>query len=99
VHVRLLPVPARLEVTDDGAGLSADESRAVLGAYQRGGPAPALDPLGAGLGLCIADELAAGWGERVRIRSTPGLGTTVGVALPGAGASAGDTSGKEAADG
>ena len=65
-----------LEVTDNGIGIPPEELSRIFELFystRRGGT---------GLGLAIVDRIAQAHGGRVAVRSTPGAGTTVEVALP-----------------
>ncbi len=79
--VRVLAAPGRLDVVDDGPGLSAEDlehafERFYL--YERYG---SDRPVGTGLGLAIVRELADAMGGSVEVRSTPGLGSTFSLLL------------------
>ena len=60
---------ARLEVEDDGPGISSDETRRIFDRFYRVEEGRAS---GSGLGLAIARELAERMGGSVRVSSRPG---------------------------
>lgn len=68
-----------IEVTDTGSGISAQEHERVFDRFYRGSRRD-----GFGLGLAIARDSAEAIGGRLTIASTPGLGTTARITLPGA---------------
>ena len=63
------PGGVRLEVVDDGVGFSAEDAR------QRRAEGH--------VGIVLLEELAAGAGATLALRSMPGAGTTVALELPG----------------
>jgi signal transduction histidine kinase len=67
---------ARLAVTDDGPGMSAERQRAAFRRFESGAPR------GTGLGLAIVDRLAAASGGTAVLSDTPGGGLTVAVDFP-----------------
>lgn len=83
VEVAGMRVEGRLliTVTDDGIGMSADE---IAQAFDRGwqGPDGRASGDGAGLGLAIVKSMVEQQHGTVAIRSEPGVGTVVTVALP-----------------
>jgi two-component system OmpR family sensor kinase len=81
IRVRLRPDPPRLEVADDGAGITVDDQQVIFRAYGRGRDAATRAPSAAGLGLCIAQRQVAGWGGRIDVRTAPGEGATFGFGL------------------
>ena len=70
---------ARIMVSDDGRGLSADEAPLALARFGQVGTAE-----GSGLGLSIAEAVVTGRGGRLDITPTPGTrqGLTVALYLP-----------------
>lgn len=74
----------RLQVTDDGVGMAADEvARAIRRTAPAAGAAPPSSPgAGLGLGLPISHALAAANGGHIEIESDPGRGTSVALVLP-----------------
>lgn len=71
-----------VEVDDDGPGIPvAEQARLFERFYQASPQAPGHR--GAGLGLAIARRYAELQGGRVWVDSSPGRGSTFGVALPG----------------
>jgi signal transduction histidine kinase len=71
---------AKLEVSDTGPGIPADELPHVFERFWRG--AGAARSSGSGIGLAIVAELAKAHGGRVTVTSTPGRGTTFTVLVP-----------------
>lgn len=73
---------ARLQVSDTGIGIPADEVPHIFNRFWRGRQASAV--AGSGLGLAVAAELAAAHGGRLDASSQPGRGTTITLTLPSA---------------
>jgi signal transduction histidine kinase len=71
---------ARLVVEDSGEGIRPDELDSVFERF-RTGPARG-GPRGTGLGLTLVRAVALGHGGKVRVRSTPGAGSTFELVLP-----------------
>jgi two-component system sensor histidine kinase BaeS len=66
-----------IEVADSGRGMTEDEIQKVFERFYRG-----RDSQGLGLGLSIAKELIDVMQGSIEIKSAPGKGTTVRIALP-----------------
>jgi signal transduction histidine kinase len=73
---------AVIEVTDRGVGIAPEEQKRIFEKFYRA-PTPEnrLIP-GAGLGLALAEHIAAAHGGRVVVRSAPGQGSTFAIRLP-----------------
>ena len=69
---------ARVEVRDDGAGLTAEQARLALGPVDPDQP----DPTGRCLGLAVCRGVVASLGGSIDLTGEPGVGTAVRVALP-----------------
>ena len=67
-----------IEVTDQGAGISAEHLTKVFDPFFTTKPVGS----GTGLGLSISHQIVAAHGGRIEIDSLPGLGTTVRILLP-----------------
>jgi PAS domain S-box-containing protein len=72
----------RMTVEDTGIGMSPAESRAAIQPFHRADVYRTRANSGAGLGLSICRSLVELHGGRLEIRSQPGQGTSVEVALP-----------------
>jgi two-component system OmpR family sensor kinase len=70
----------RLEVSDTGIGISADELPLVFERFHRADPARAEG--GAGLGLSIARQIARAHGGEIEVKSEPGEGSTFALRIP-----------------
>jgi signal transduction histidine kinase len=66
----------RVEIGDDGPGMSDEVRRRVLEPFY------STRHSGTGLGLAIADRIASAHGGRLRVSSTPGEGTAITVTVP-----------------
>jgi signal transduction histidine kinase len=73
-----------IRVVDTGAGMAADQIEAALDRFVQLGRHADQAYEGTGLGLPLAEALARAHGGDLRVRSAPGLGTTVTVVLPAA---------------
>lgn len=71
---------ACISLTDTGIGLSPEEQEKIFTRFYRA-PAARSQP-GAGLGLCMAQSIAAAHGGRIEITSSHGQGSTFTVVLP-----------------
>lgn len=72
----------RVDVVDQGPGLSAEELSLVFERFYRGDRARARATGGAGLGLAIVKQLVEAHGGRVWAESFEGEGTTFSFSLP-----------------
>jgi signal transduction histidine kinase len=66
----------RLEVSDTGAGITAEERRRLFTPYYTS------KQHGTGLGLAIAQSVVSDHGGKITVESTPGSGTTFVIELP-----------------
>jgi signal transduction histidine kinase/CheY-like chemotaxis protein len=72
---------AEFEIADTGFGIPAEDLERIFEPFERGRGAGALSQPGTGLGLTITRLLTQIMGGEVRVRSTPGEGTTFVVRL------------------
>ncbi len=72
----------RFTVRDNGVGISPGDLETVFEPFTQADSGHARRHEGAGLGLAISRALVELHGGEIRIRSTPGTGTTVSVDLP-----------------
>ena len=71
-----------ISVRDRGAGISADERRAIFRTFTRGRAARTLNVKGTGIGLTMVDQIVKAHGGRLELDSEPGLGSTFTIRLP-----------------
>jgi signal transduction histidine kinase/DNA-binding response OmpR family regulator len=71
-----------LSVADTGTGITSDEARRVFDRFHLVTGQPARGIPGTGIGLALVKDLVEAQAGRVRLESTPGVGTTVTVCLP-----------------
>lgn len=64
----------RIDVADNGIGVAPRHQARIFEPFQRLHPASRYP--GSGLGLAICRDIVAGFGGRMRVRSTPGAGST-----------------------
>ena len=74
---------AELTVADTGIGIPPEHLPHLFERFYRVDPARSRQQGGTGLGLAVVKQVAEAHGGHVRVRSTPGGGTVVTVALPG----------------
>ena len=70
-----------IEITDDGIGISEDNISRVFERFYRTNEGRARDVKGSGLGLSICKHIIEAHGHSIHVRSTIGLGTTIGFTL------------------
>ena len=74
---------ARLEVSDTGAGIQAEDLPRVFERFYRADPARSRG--GTGLGLSIAQQVATAHGGEIEARSKPGKGSAFSLRIPESG--------------
>ena len=71
---------AKLEVTDHGIGISAEDQARLFNRFER---AVSIESFGGlGLGLYITRQIVTAHGGTIRVESQPGAGATFVVELP-----------------
>ncbi len=73
---------AQVGVSDTGIGFTIDEQEQIFNRFYRAAEARSQQGGGAGLGLSIAQSIAAAHGGRIEVESAPGQGSTFTVSLP-----------------
>jgi signal transduction histidine kinase len=73
---------ARLEVSDSGVGIAAEDQERVWNAFFRAPTARQRQVPGVGLGLAVASSIARAHGGELRVHSAPGAGSTFSLELP-----------------
>jgi signal transduction histidine kinase len=82
VRLRYLRGTWRIDVSDTGIGIPADEAARLFGAFVRGSNARSAGLPGTGLGLAIVKSLVEMHGGHVKVESVLNEGTTFSVFLP-----------------
>jgi heavy metal sensor kinase len=70
-----------LEVSDTGIGISEEDRERIFQPFYRS--SEVIAERGSGLGLCIAQSIALAHGGQIEVHSTPGIGSSFRVLLPG----------------
>ncbi len=73
----------RLTIQDTGNGIEADQLQSIFNLWSQGEPASSRTQRGHGLGLAVCKRLVTEAGGTIRCESTPGMGTTFTIVLPG----------------
>ena len=82
VRVRRDNGSAVLQVSDEGPGMSSDETARAFERFYRVDPSRSRDSGGVGLGLAIVSAIVNAHGGQVTVESTPGEGAVFTVTLP-----------------
>ncbi|MDN6371983.1 MAG: ATP-binding protein [Brevibacterium aurantiacum] len=99
VGVELVDERVEISVTDQGIGLSTQDTERVFERFYRGDPARARITGGTGLGLSIVKHIIATHGGEVKVWSRLGKGSTFTIVLPLAGTVTDDEASSSAPDG
>lgn len=70
-----------VEITDDGIGISEKHLPRLFERFYRTDEGRSMDLGGSGLGLAICKHIIEAHGQTIHVRSTEGVGTTVGFTL------------------
>jgi Na+/proline symporter/nitrogen-specific signal transduction histidine kinase len=71
----------RVDVTDNGIGISADDQAMIFDKFRQVGDTLTQKPKGSGLGLAISRQIIEHLGGRLWVRSQPGAGATFSFTL------------------
>jgi signal transduction histidine kinase len=84
VEIRLTTASgqARVDVKDNGPGISRDQHETIFEKFRQGGDSAAGKPRGTGLGLPISRRIVEHFGGRLWVESQPGHGATFSFVLP-----------------
>ncbi|NOT51946.1 MAG: HAMP domain-containing histidine kinase [Chitinophagaceae bacterium] len=70
-----------VEISDDGIGISEKHLPRIFERFYRTDEGRSIDVSGSGLGLSICKHIIEAHGQTIHVRSTEGVGTTVGFTL------------------
>ena len=76
------PTALRIEVSDNGIGISPADQTVIFEKFRQVSDIPAGKPKGSGLGLAISREIIRHFGGRLWVESTLGAGSTFSFTLP-----------------
>jgi len=72
----------KVEVSDTGIGIPAEDSSKIFEEFYRAKNAKKIVKAGTGLGLSIVKRIVETYGEKIKVKSTPGHGATFTFYLP-----------------
>jgi signal transduction histidine kinase len=72
----------RVDVRDNGRGISPEDQRVVFDKFRQGGDTLTGKPQGTGLGLHISRHIVERFGGRMWVASAPGEGACFSFTLP-----------------
>ena len=72
-----------IEISDDGMGIAEQNLQRIFERFYRTEEGRSRDVTGSGLGLAICKHIIEAHGQSMHVRSTPGVGTTIGFTLKG----------------
>ena len=84
VSVEAVGEKAGIAVLDQGAGISPEEQRKIIGSFVRGRAAQTMNVKGTGIGLAMVDQVARAHGGRLEIDSQLGHGARFTLWFPAA---------------
>lgn len=70
-----------IEISDDGIGIEEKNLPRIFERFYRTDEGRSLDITGSGLGLAICKHIVEAHGQAIHVRSTEGVGTTIGFTL------------------
>lgn len=70
-----------IELSDDGIGISEKHLPRIFERFYRTDEGRSIDVSGSGLGLAICKHIIEAHGQTIHVRSTEGIGTTIGFTL------------------
>jgi len=70
-----------IEISDDGIGIDEEHLPRIFERFYRTDAARSRDKGGTGLGLAICKHIIEAHNQRIHVRSTPDVGTTIGFTL------------------
>jgi len=72
----------RIDVRDNGPGVSPDDQARIFERFQQAGPTLTDKPQGTGLGLAISRQIVERFGGRIWIENAPGGGSLLSFTVP-----------------
>lgn len=72
-----------IEISDDGIGIPEKHLPRIFERFYRTDEGRSIDVTGSGLGLAICKHIIEAHGQTIHVRSTEGIGTTIGFTLDG----------------
>jgi Na+/proline symporter/nitrogen-specific signal transduction histidine kinase len=82
VGVTLAPAHLRVDVKDNGVGISAADQEVIFEKFRQVGDTLTQKPQGSGLGLAISREIINHFGGRLWVASESGAGSTFSFTIP-----------------
>ena len=82
VAARRVGALLRVDVTDNGPGISAADQELIFEKFRQVGDTLTQKPAGSGLGLAISRQIIEHFGGRLWVTSAPGAGATFSFTLP-----------------